>query len=72
MKNLTTLCIGIVFKAREIENPLIRRGIILHLKSLDNDDDPKVKGFARKRLRELAINAVNRTEIKGRCFALLE
>ncbi|KAA6354420.1 MAG: hypothetical protein EZS28_050053, partial [Streblomastix strix] len=62
-RDRSALCIGFLFRAREIADPIMRQEIINHLKSLLNDSDTLMKEKAKKALKYLAQNDVNRSEI---------
>ncbi|KAA6391708.1 MAG: hypothetical protein EZS28_012767 [Streblomastix strix] len=56
-RDRSALCIGYLFKAREIIDPIMRQVIINHLKSLLNDSDAWVKERAKNTLKYLSQNA---------------
>ncbi|KAA6352982.1 MAG: hypothetical protein EZS28_051491, partial [Streblomastix strix] len=62
-RDRSALCIGYLFKAREITDPIMKQVIINHLKSLLNDSDAWVKERAKNALKYLSQNAANRSEI---------
>ncbi|KAA6352981.1 MAG: hypothetical protein EZS28_051492, partial [Streblomastix strix] len=62
-RDRSALCIGYLFKARFIADPIMRQEIINHLKSLLNDSNARVKGRAKDALKYLAQNDTNRSEI---------
>ncbi|KAA6382394.1 MAG: hypothetical protein EZS28_022080 [Streblomastix strix] len=62
-RDRSAFCIGFLFKAREITDPMMRQEIINHLKSLLNDQNDLAKERAKNALKYLALNAVNRSEI---------
>ncbi|KAA6367694.1 MAG: hypothetical protein EZS28_036779, partial [Streblomastix strix] len=62
-RDRSALCIGYLFKAREITDPIMRQEIIGHLKSLLNDSNAGVKESGKQALKYLAQNATNRSEI---------
>ncbi|KAA6396048.1 MAG: hypothetical protein EZS28_008424 [Streblomastix strix] len=61
-RDRSALCIGFLFRARKIADPIMRQEIIGHLKSLLNDDDDQVKQTAKDQLKYLSLNAANRSE----------
>ncbi|KAA6372496.1 MAG: hypothetical protein EZS28_031976, partial [Streblomastix strix] len=69
-RDRSALCIGYLFKAREISDPIMRQEIINHLKSLLNDSDTLVKGRAKDALKYLSQNAVNKTDIETEGFTI--
>ncbi|KAA6396727.1 MAG: putative NEK/NEK2 protein kinase, partial [Streblomastix strix] len=62
-RDRSALCIGFLFRAREIADPIMRQEIISHLKSLLSDSDAWVKERAKDALKYLAQNESNRSEI---------
>ncbi|KAA6396750.1 MAG: hypothetical protein EZS28_007722 [Streblomastix strix] len=62
------LCIGFLFRAKEIEDADMRREIVAHLKLLINDEELYIKTNSKAALRGLALNEVNRTEIESDYF----
>ncbi|KAA6373391.1 MAG: hypothetical protein EZS28_031082 [Streblomastix strix] len=71
-KNQAAVCIGRLFKSREIENRQMRSEIIAHLKTMINDPDEWNKNQSRFSLKFLAQNAVNRAEIEADGFVIPE
>ncbi|KAA6360661.1 MAG: hypothetical protein EZS28_043812 [Streblomastix strix] len=71
-KDSAAICIGFLFKAKEIVDADMRREIIAHLKMLTNDPDYQINNRAKLALRYLAQNAVNRAEIKSNGFVIPE
>ncbi|KAA6384417.1 MAG: putative NEK/NEK2 protein kinase, partial [Streblomastix strix] len=62
-RNRSALCIGFLFRAREITDPIMRQEIINHLNSLLSVSDAWVKENAKVALKYLAQNEANRSEI---------
>ncbi|KAA6383053.1 MAG: hypothetical protein EZS28_021419 [Streblomastix strix] len=71
-KNQAAICIGRLFKSREIENRQMRSEIIAHLKTMINNDNQFEKNESRFSLKYLAQNAVNRAEIEADGFIIPE
>ncbi|KAA6389999.1 MAG: hypothetical protein EZS28_014474 [Streblomastix strix] len=69
-KNRATLCIGLIFRAREISDLTMRKEIINHLKTLITDTDTWVKSTAKYCLTGLSHNAVNKAEIETGGFVI--
>ncbi|KAA6399691.1 MAG: putative NEK/NEK2 protein kinase [Streblomastix strix] len=69
-RDRSALCIGFIFRAREISDPIMRQEIINNLKSLLNDSDAWVKGRAKNALKYLSLNAVNKTYIEAGGFTI--
>ncbi|KAA6380536.1 MAG: hypothetical protein EZS28_023935, partial [Streblomastix strix] len=69
-RDRSALCIGYLFRAREITDPIMRQEIINHLKNLLNDSSVWVKGTAKDALKYLSLNAVNKTEIEAGGFII--
>ncbi|KAA6390525.1 MAG: hypothetical protein EZS28_013947 [Streblomastix strix] len=68
--NKATLCLGQLFKAREINDSEMRKDIIKHLKTLINDEDEWIKIDSILRLYDLAQNEVNKAEIEKDGFVI--
>ncbi|KAA6377429.1 MAG: hypothetical protein EZS28_027046 [Streblomastix strix] len=64
------LCLGQLFKTREITQSKMRMTTIEHLKTLVNDEDEQVKDTSRRRLKDLAQNEVNKAEIEKDGFVI--
>ncbi|KAA6403714.1 MAG: putative NEK/NEK2 protein kinase [Streblomastix strix] len=62
-RDRSALCIGFLFKAREITDQTMRKEIIGHLKILLSGSDAWVKKRAKDALQNLAQNDANRSEI---------
>ncbi|KAA6362922.1 MAG: hypothetical protein EZS28_041551, partial [Streblomastix strix] len=62
-RDRSALCIGYLFRAREITDPIMRQVIINHLKILLNDENAWLKGRAKEALKYLAQNDTNLSEI---------
>ncbi|KAA6404371.1 MAG: hypothetical protein EZS28_000106 [Streblomastix strix] len=69
-RDRSALCIGYLFKAQEIADPIMRQEIINHIKSLINDSDAWVKGRAKNALKYLAQNAENKVVIEAGGFTI--
>ncbi|KAA6386885.1 MAG: putative protein serine/threonine kinase, partial [Streblomastix strix] len=63
-KDRASICIGDLFRAKEIPNTEMRKEVINYLKAAVNDSDSWMKTYSMKRLRGLAQNALNRAEIE--------
>ncbi|KAA6385992.1 MAG: hypothetical protein EZS28_018481, partial [Streblomastix strix] len=61
-KDRAAICIGCLFRAHEITDPVMRLEIFNHLKSLLSDSEARVKERAKDALKQLAQNEVNRSE----------
>ncbi|KAA6384299.1 MAG: putative serine/threonine-protein kinase Nek3 [Streblomastix strix] len=57
------ICLGILFRAREIPDQNMRRSLIAHFMSLLKDQDDQLKRLSRSILRGISRNTVNRAEI---------
>ncbi|KAA6379905.1 MAG: hypothetical protein EZS28_024569 [Streblomastix strix] len=62
-KDRAAICIGYLFKAREITDSQMRQDIFNHLKSLLSDSDDWVKERAKDALKHIVQNDANRSEI---------
>ncbi|KAA6379928.1 MAG: hypothetical protein EZS28_024547 [Streblomastix strix] len=71
-KDTSAICLGLLFKAREITNLEMKQSVIAHLKILINDTDEWTKKQSKKRLVGLALNAVNKAEIEKDGFKIPE
>ncbi|KAA6389712.1 MAG: hypothetical protein EZS28_014762 [Streblomastix strix] len=71
-KDNASICIGHLFRAKEIPNTEMRKKVISYLKTAVNDSDSWMKRNSMKRLRELAQNVVNRAEIEKDGFKIPE
>ncbi|KAA6385785.1 MAG: hypothetical protein EZS28_018687 [Streblomastix strix] len=69
-KDRAAICIGQLFRAREINDKQMRVEIIRHLKTLVNDSDEWTKKSAKRRLGGLAQNEINKTEIQSGGFVI--
>ncbi|KAA6393448.1 MAG: hypothetical protein EZS28_011026 [Streblomastix strix] len=69
-KNISAICIGYMYKCREIIDQNMKKEIIAFLKSLVYDNDQWTQKEARNALRYLGMNAGNNTEIKKGGFAI--
>ncbi|KAA6371005.1 MAG: hypothetical protein EZS28_033468 [Streblomastix strix] len=63
------ICIGLVFRAREVTDPS-RKEIFAFLKKLQNRSESELKTEANLALKCLAANSVNRTEIEKDGFKI--
>ncbi|KAA6393975.1 MAG: hypothetical protein EZS28_010502 [Streblomastix strix] len=64
IRDTSSICIGYLFRAKEIVNLIMRKQIISHLRSLTQDVDELTKINANIALSHLAINDANRKEIE--------
>ncbi|KAA6370411.1 MAG: hypothetical protein EZS28_034063 [Streblomastix strix] len=71
-KDRAAICIGRLFRTREITDPIMRNEIINHLKSLVNDLADWIKVESRKALINLSQNTVNMAEIERDGFIFPE
>ncbi|KAA6396604.1 MAG: putative MAP kinase kinase family domain protein [Streblomastix strix] len=71
-KDTAAICIGHLFRAKEIKDKQMRKEIIGHLKTLVTDSDDWTKNAAKPRLRGLAQNAVNKADIEAGGFVIPE
>ncbi|KAA6388522.1 MAG: hypothetical protein EZS28_015950 [Streblomastix strix] len=71
-KNSAAICIGQLFRAKEIVDADMLREIIAHLKMLTNDPDDWVKTNSKFALIDLARNEVNRADIESGGFVIPE
>ncbi|KAA6362233.1 MAG: hypothetical protein EZS28_042240 [Streblomastix strix] len=71
-KGRAAICLGQLYKAREITNLEMKQSLIAHLKTLINDTDEWTKNAAKRSLRFLAYNAVNKAEIEKDGFKIPE
>ncbi|KAA6382455.1 MAG: hypothetical protein EZS28_022018 [Streblomastix strix] len=71
-KDNSALCIGTLFKTHEISDLVMRQDIIQHLKTLANGPEGFEKRSSNIILKNLARNAVNRTEIEKDGFVIPE
>ncbi|KAA6400719.1 MAG: hypothetical protein EZS28_003749 [Streblomastix strix] len=62
-KDQAALCIGYLFRAQQITDPIMRQVIISHLKSLLCDSEELMKDYTKEALNYLAQNEANRSEI---------
>ncbi|KAA6394036.1 MAG: hypothetical protein EZS28_010437 [Streblomastix strix] len=69
-KDRAAVCIGHIFRAREIPNFIMRREIINYLKTLLKSQDEQIKISAQFRLQGLALNSVNCIEIGDISFMI--
>ncbi|KAA6372049.1 MAG: hypothetical protein EZS28_032425, partial [Streblomastix strix] len=69
-RDISALCIGFLFRAREISDQVMRQEIIGHLKSLLNDSDAWLKGSAKDALKYLAQNKKNKVAIEAGGFSI--
>ncbi|KAA6381417.1 MAG: hypothetical protein EZS28_023058 [Streblomastix strix] len=69
-RDTSAICIGSLFRAREISNKKMRQKVIKHLKQLANGPEGYEKNAAKQTLKSLAQNAVNRTEIEKDGFVI--
>ncbi|KAA6392718.1 MAG: hypothetical protein EZS28_011757 [Streblomastix strix] len=69
-KSTAAFCIGHLLQSREITNQEMKKSIIAYLKSLVSDGDDWAKNAAKWRLKGLARNTVNRSEIETNGFAI--
>ncbi|KAA6370403.1 MAG: hypothetical protein EZS28_034070 [Streblomastix strix] len=72
IKNVSAVCIGRLFKSREIENQQMRSEIITYLKTMVNNPEYWERNESRKDLKGLALNAANRIEIEAGGFVIPE
>ncbi|KAA6394418.1 MAG: putative protein serine/threonine kinase, partial [Streblomastix strix] len=71
-KDKASICIGLLFRAKEIPNTEMRKEVINYLKAAVNDSDSWMKWWSRVSLRSLAKNAVNHAEIEKDGFKIPE
>ncbi|KAA6386763.1 MAG: hypothetical protein EZS28_017712 [Streblomastix strix] len=69
IKDLTAICIGRLFSARELPHSM-RTNIISYLKTLINDSEIFIKIYSRIQLGNLAQNSVNKSEIEKGDFII--
>ncbi|KAA6392172.1 MAG: hypothetical protein EZS28_012300 [Streblomastix strix] len=69
LKDNSAICIGRLFRAREITNPEMKQ-VIVYLKQLVNDPDAWTKGAAKYTIKDLAKNEVNRVFIESDGFKI--
>ncbi|KAA6368973.1 MAG: hypothetical protein EZS28_035500, partial [Streblomastix strix] len=69
-RDRSALCIGFLFRAREISDQVMRQEIINHLKSLLNDSDALQEERAKVALKYLSMNTVNKTEMEAEGFTI--
>ncbi|KAA6379436.1 MAG: hypothetical protein EZS28_025036 [Streblomastix strix] len=70
INNITSRCLGNLFRAQEIPDKQLRTEIIAHLKALLKDPDDWEKNAAKKAIKYLSQNDVNRTEIEKDGFVI--
>ncbi|KAA6394414.1 MAG: hypothetical protein EZS28_010056 [Streblomastix strix] len=70
IKDRSALCIGLLFRSREIADIEIKSEVIAHLKSLVKDFDYQISNSAKQSLKGLSKNEVNRTMIELRGFKI--
>ncbi|KAA6366146.1 MAG: hypothetical protein EZS28_038328 [Streblomastix strix] len=71
-KDRAAICLGLLFKALEITILEMRQSLIAHLKNLINVTDEWTKNAAKRRLKFLAFNTVNKAEIEKDGFKIPE
>ncbi|KAA6386902.1 MAG: hypothetical protein EZS28_017570 [Streblomastix strix] len=71
LKDRSAICIGYLFRAREITNPEMKQ-VIVYLKQLVNDPDAWTNGEAKFAIKGLAKNKVNRVFIVSDGFKIPE
>ncbi|KAA6395534.1 MAG: putative AGC family protein kinase [Streblomastix strix] len=69
-KDRAAICIGILFRAKEIKDKQMGKDIIGHLKTLVTDSDDWMKNESKWELRGLAQNAVNKADIEAEGFVI--
>ncbi|KAA6358621.1 MAG: hypothetical protein EZS28_045852 [Streblomastix strix] len=69
-KMISSTCLGIVFRAREMINPEMKVEILNHLKSIINHEDEDYRKLSNLALKCLAQNQANRTDITKDGFAI--
>ncbi|KAA6376740.1 MAG: hypothetical protein EZS28_027733 [Streblomastix strix] len=70
IKDISTICLGNIFRAQEIPDKEMKTEIIAHLKALLKDPDDWGKNAAKNALKRLSQNAANRTEIEKDGFVI--
>ncbi|KAA6399980.1 MAG: hypothetical protein EZS28_004489 [Streblomastix strix] len=70
IKNITSRCLGNLFRAQQIPDKEMKTKIIAHLKALLKDPDDWEKYAAKNALKYLAQNAVNLAEIEKDGFVI--
>ncbi|KAA6374169.1 MAG: hypothetical protein EZS28_030304, partial [Streblomastix strix] len=70
-KDRSAICVGRLFRAREIKNPEMNQ-VIVYLKQLINDPVAQTKNAAKNVLKGLAKNEVNRVFIESDGFKIPE
>ncbi|KAA6379386.1 MAG: hypothetical protein EZS28_025088 [Streblomastix strix] len=71
-KNVSAICLGIVFRAQEIKDSIMRKEVITLLKSIINDVDQQIQKLVKCALKCLAQNEVNKAEIVSDDFIIPE
>ncbi|KAA6359233.1 MAG: hypothetical protein EZS28_045240 [Streblomastix strix] len=71
-KDEASICIGHLFRAKEIPKTEMRKEVISYLKAAVNDSDSWMKTYSKYRLRGLVQDAVNRAEIEKDGFKIPE
>ncbi|KAA6396721.1 MAG: putative CBL-interacting serine/threonine-protein kinase 9, partial [Streblomastix strix] len=71
-KDRASICIGLLFRAKEIPNTEMRKEVINYLKAAANDSDLWMRSSSRYILRDIVQNAVNRAEIEKDGFKIPE
>ncbi|KAA6400643.1 MAG: hypothetical protein EZS28_003834 [Streblomastix strix] len=71
IKDIAALCLGNLFKSREIYDPFMRQDFITYLKQLATEDN-WAKKEARLTLKYLAQNEANRAVIEQGGFTIPE
>ncbi|KAA6372739.1 MAG: hypothetical protein EZS28_031734, partial [Streblomastix strix] len=72
IKDHCAICIGIIYRAQEIDDPTMKKEIIGHLKSLVKSGDGSIKDNAKLALKCLSQNSQNSEEIKKEGFEIPE
>ncbi|KAA6392338.1 MAG: putative protein serine/threonine kinase, partial [Streblomastix strix] len=63
-QNNAAICIGLIYRSKEIRDVTLRKEIIHHLKNLINDSDVWLKLVSKDALKGLAMNALNKAEME--------
>ncbi|KAA6354675.1 MAG: hypothetical protein EZS28_049798 [Streblomastix strix] len=69
-KDRAVICIGDLFRAREINDKQMRVEIIRHLKTLVYDNDDWTKLVSKLSLKGIVQNSINRAEIESGGFVI--
>ncbi|KAA6399290.1 MAG: hypothetical protein EZS28_005185 [Streblomastix strix] len=71
-KDTAAICLGQIFRAKEINDKQMRIELIRHQKTLVNDTDEWTQSNSKLTLCYLALNVVNRAEIESDGFVIPE